>query len=115
MTSRGAGEAAEERAERYLKRQGFRTLQRNFRVKTGEIDLIMTRAELLIFVEVRLRNNPSHGSGAESVDHVKRRKIINTARWFLQRHGNSSWRSYRFDVVSISSGINWIPGAFTLD
>lgn len=115
MNTRSTGDAAEKLAEQYLWGQGFKTIQKNFRTRTGEIDLIMSDADLLVFVEVRMRNNPARGSGAESINAIKKRKIINTARWFIQRYGHSTWQRYRFDVVSVDDGINWIPGAFTLD
>jgi len=93
-------------------------VQRNFRARTGEIDLIMEQGSLLTFIEVRFRANPNYGSGADSISRSKQQKIINTAQMFLQKHsrkGARRWDEYRFDVVSIGNEINWIPGAFTLD
>ncbi len=114
MNTAETGRQAEAAAEYFLAQQGFSLLQRNFRTRTGEIDLIMTKGNLAIFVEVRYRANPQFGTGAESVSVSKQRKIIRTAQMFLQKHPNI-WEQYRFDVVSIGTSIDWIPGAFTLD
>ena len=115
MTTHSQGAEAERQAESFLASQGFSTLARNFRAKTGEIDLIVTSGDLLVFVEVRMRRNPGYGSGADSVTITKQRKIINTAKLFLQRQKQIHWQAFRFDVISISDSIDWIPGAFTLD
>ncbi len=113
--TRAAGSLAEEQAERFLADNGFRLVTRNYSAKTGEIDLIMSKGELLIFVEVRLRSHGGYGTGADSVTHHKQRRIINTAKRYLQSVQNPSWQSYRFDVISIGQTLDWIPGAFTLD
>ncbi|MBL6689088.1 MAG: YraN family protein [Pseudomonadales bacterium] len=118
MNSTVTGREAERTAELYLRQQGLQLVQRNYRARTGEIDLIMERGSLLAFVEVRYRGNPNYGSGADSISRSKQRKIINTAHLFLQKHCKNNdprWNEYRFDVVSIGNEINWIPGAFTLD
>ena len=114
MTRQEAGRPAEARAESHLlKNVGF-TVHRNYSGKTVEIDLIMEKKDLLVLVEVRLRQNSDYGSGADSVNYSKQTKIINTAKRYLQtfRH---KWESYRFDVVLIRKQIDWIPGAFTLE
>jgi len=121
VTTREAGRVAEARAEKFLRDQGFKLVARNFLAKTGEIDLIMSKSDMLVFVEVRMRNNGRYGTGAETVTKRKQLKIINTAHIFLQK--SAHWHSYRFDVVSIndsidksiSNAIDWIEGAFTLD
>ena len=114
MTTQEAGRRAEAIAEGYLVKEGFHTVDRNYAWRAGEIDLIMEKKNLLIFVEVRLRLNAGYGSGAESVTLSKQKKIINTAKRYLQTSGHQ-WESYRFDVISIGKQVDWIPGAFTLD
>ncbi|MGV0033697.1 MAG: YraN family protein [Candidatus Azotimanducaceae bacterium WSBS_2022_MAG_OTU7] len=114
MATQESGRQAEAQAENYLQKMGFSTVNRNYTWKTGEIDLIMEKDGLLVFVEVRLRRNPMYGSGADSVTRSKQSKIINTAKRYLQITGHK-WKSYRFDVVSIGKQIDWIPDAFTLD
>ncbi len=115
MNTQTAGRQAEAQAERFLASNGFRVVNRNYSAKTGEIDLIMSKDELLIFVEVRLRSHGGYGTGADSITLHKQRRIINTAKRFLQSAHNPPWQSYRFDVVSIGQTLDWIPGAFTLD
>ncbi|WP_410211374.1 YraN family protein [Aquirhabdus sp.] len=119
-----AGQYAEERALAFLKTQGFTLVVQNFHGKVGEIDLVMTKDKLLIFVEVRLRRPSRFGSAAESVTFAKQRKISKTAALFLQRF--SQYESYdcRFDVVTIEGNpalqdsampelkIDWLEGAF---
>ncbi len=114
MTTQEAGRRAEAIAEGYLVKEGFYTVDRNYAWRAGEIDLIMEKKNLLIFVEVRLRLNAGYGSGADSVTLSKQKKIINTAKRYLQTSGHQ-WESYRFDVISIGKQLDWIPGAFTLD
>lgn len=114
MTTQEAGRKAEAVAEGYLVAEGFYTVERNYAWKAGEIDLIMEKKNLLIFVEVRLRQSAGYGSGADSVTPPKQRKIINTAKRYLQTAGHR-WENYRFDVISIGKEVDWIPGAFTLD
>ena len=122
-----AGKAAEESAKKFLKKQGLKFITSNYRTRYGEIDLIMQQQDTLVFIEVRLRNNPHYGTGADSVTLPKQERIIHAARQYLQQEvaQPSPWKSYRFDVVSMMSGvsgasakeisIDWIPDAFTLD
>lgn len=69
----------------------------------------------MVFVEVRMRNNPNHGSGADSVDRTKRQRLVQTAKHFMSQHVLPPDLSFRFDVVSIDSKIDWIQDAFTLN
>ena len=111
------GNHAEDMACQYLLKQKMTLMQRNYRCRQGEIDLIMLDAEQLVFVEVRYRRNTKFGSGAETVDARKQRKLITAATHYLQKHDTSSTRTSRFDVISISatakeSKIQWIKDAF---
>ncbi|MDA0977620.1 MAG: YraN family protein [Proteobacteria bacterium] len=123
MSSLTTGQQAEREAEAFLRSEKFSIIERNFRTRYGEIDLIAEQGRLLVFVEVRMRNNPRFGSGADSVTPAKQRRIINSAEQFLKIHGTRRWDDYRFDVISMSdvsgehrgSDLDWIPGAFTLD
>lgn len=113
------GTAAENLACRYLQQAGLVLVTKNFRAKCGEIDLIMEQAELLIFIEVRLRNNSKYGSGLDSINWQKQQKIVNTAQLYLQKFPKQAQRPCRFDVVSIKQvssenpSIEWIKSAFT--
>lgn len=102
-------------AEQYLSQRGLRLLQRNFRCKLGEIDLIMADGETCVFVEVRYRRHASHGSALETVDYRKQQKLLRTAQFYLVRHGLLERCPSRFDVVAISgadNAIEWIRNAF---
>lgn len=106
------GEAAERLAERHLRAHGLVLRERNYRSPHGEIDLIMRDGETLVFVEVRQRSNPRFGSGVDSIDGRKQRRLRLTAEHYLQRQ--RSVPACRFDVVSLNGegDIHWIPGAF---
>ena len=114
---RQAGQAAEALARRHLEQQGLRLIETNYHCRTGEIDLIMEDRGAIVFIEVRLRNNPAFGSGAESVDWRKQGKLTATAQHYLQRHPRWAEQPARFDVISISGQgpegqIEWITNAF---
>ena len=107
----------EQLAESFLHGRGLKTLERNFRCRVGEIDLIMRDGQALVFTEVRYRANDRHGSGAESVSFTKQRRIIGAAQNFLRFRDHHPSQTCRFDVVSIGNDegrtlINWIRGAF---
>lgn len=106
-----AGREAEDRACALLRRRGLKLVTRNFRCRSGEIDLIMRDADTLVFVEVRLRRNPHFGAGADTVGTRKQARLIAAAQTYLQR--SASTAPCRFDVVSVSAnGLDWIPDAF---
>ncbi|MFT4798236.1 MAG: putative endonuclease [Candidatus Azotimanducaceae bacterium] len=115
MKTQQLGNAAEQAALDYLESNGLQCIDRNFSCKMGEIDLIMIDHSTLVFVEVRLRNNPHHGSGADSVTRTKMRKIIRTAEFYLTRNPIPENLDCRFDVISMDKKIDWIKSAFTLD
>jgi putative endonuclease len=119
-TSNQRGQLAEDQACQYLKAQGLKVLARNFRAKTGEIDIIMQEQDEIVFVEVRLRNNPHFSSAIESVDHFKQRKLIKTATYYLCQKNWLDKVNCRFDVIGISYAqtkvaIEWIKDAFPVD
>jgi len=107
----GKGAAGEELAARYLQQQGLRVLQRNFRVRGGEIDIICRDAATLVFVEVRCRSRSDFGAAAETIGVAKQRRITLAARHWLARHGEAPCR---FDCVVIDGGrLQWLRDAFT--
>ena len=110
-----AGAAAEQQALLHLQGAGLHLLQRNARFRTGEWDLVMTEGELLVFVEVRLRQNPRFGGPLASVDWRKQRKLQRAAALWLQRHPEHGRRRVRFDVVGYSHPAerpDWIKDAW---
>ena len=111
------GRRLEEAACRYLSDRGLRLVERNYRCRLGEIDLVMTDGVHLIFVEVRYRRSTRFGHAAESIVARKRRRVIMTARRYLQTHRQFHDVPARFDVVAITSGardvvFEWIKDAF---
>lgn len=109
------GQDKERLAERFLTQRGLELRARNHRCRFGEIDLVMTDGDTLVFVEVRYRKSARFGSAAETVDARKRQRLVKAARHYLQR--NPTMLPCRFDVVAIDGPdhINWIPHAFALD
>lgn len=96
------GREGEERAVSYLKNNGYRIIERNFKNKLGEIDVIARQEDCICFVEVRSRQGGlSHGDALESVGPLKQRRLSRLAVSFLKTR--DLWgQKARFDVVSVS-------------
>jgi putative endonuclease len=101
---------AERCAEAFLMRHDLALLQRNYRCRFGEIDLIMRDGVVVVFVEVRMRKSMVFGGAAASITPIKQQKLVRTARYYL-----SSLKSEppcRFDAVLLSGDdgveIDWI-------
>jgi len=114
---RAHGDAAEERACRHLEGVGFTIVERNFRTRVGEIDIVARQADLLVFVEVRSREDSDFGTPEETVTPAKRRRIVAAARRYLATVPSSSWREARFDVIAIegsgeAAALRHFPAAF---
>ena len=111
-----AGREAEESVCAYLGERGVRVVERNFRARGGEIDIIARDGDVLAFVEVRFREEDGHGLPEESVGPLKRRRIVAAARAYLATIPPDSWREARFDVAAVDGGgapvIRYYPGAF---
>jgi putative endonuclease len=116
-TTRERGQWAEQLAMRHLEQQGLRTITKNYLCRRGEIDLIMQRDSLLLFVEVRYRKHKKFGTAEESIDFRKQKRLGIAARHFLQTHPSHGQCACRFDVVIVngaagSTQIKWIQDAF---
>jgi putative endonuclease len=114
---RAQGDAAEERACRHLERSGFTIVERNYRMKGGEIDIVARKGDVLVFVEVRSLDSAEYGTPEESVTLAKRRRIVRAAREYLSNVPPSSWREARFDVIAIegsgaAAALRHFPAAF---
>jgi len=94
------GVNGEETALEVLMRAGYRVLERNYRCRQGEIDVVAEHGETLCFVEVRTRRLGALVDGRSSIDWRKRRKIAAAARSYCQRHRIGD-RPMRFDVVDV--------------
>ena len=111
------GQWAESLAERYLRSQGLRLWQRNYRIRGGECDLLMQDGNALVFVEVRYRRGEEYGKAVESITAIKRRRILLCANHYLSSHPAAHQCACRFDVVVISGDsqkprIEWLKDAF---
>lgn len=102
------GEAGESLACRHLETEGFAVLERNFRCRSGEVDVVARQGEVTVFVEVKERAGSSHGEGHEAVTFGKRRRIIRAARIYAASRGLTE-RPMRFDVISIDCTGNGSP------
>jgi putative endonuclease len=94
------GSAGEQIAAEYLLRSGYRLLARNYRAKSGEIDIIAHKSGIIAFVEVKTRRNTNFGSPAEAVTYSKQRRIIHTALCFLKATASSD-ANFRFDIIEV--------------
>src|SRR5258706_2374258 len=83
QSSKDAGEAAERAAEKFLRARDMVCVERNYRCRLGEIDLIMQDGAALVFVEVRMRKNGGFGGAAASIGRAKQRRIIAAAQHYL--------------------------------
>ena len=116
------GQWGEEKATAFLQQNGYRILARNYRVRTGELDLVAENDSFLAFVEVKTRKNDRFDAACASVTLAKQRKLITAAEaWLLEF---PTERQPRFDVVEIYAPqgitsewiqINHIENAFGLD
>ena len=110
------GDAGEKAAEEALLGDGYRLVARKHRCPRGEVDLVMERGELLVFVEVRTRATALFGGPEATVGAEKQRRIVRAARDFLARWRGPR-RGARFDVVAVldrpgTPQVTHIPDAF---
>jgi putative endonuclease len=102
MTSsrQALGRWGENLAASYLIRQGYQLIERNFRTSYGEVDLIVQKENLLVFVEVKTRSSDAFGLPEEAITPKKRQHLIAVAQAYLQKFPalNVDWR---IDVIAI--------------
>lgn len=94
------GELGERIAERWLRRQGWRVVQRRFRSGHRDIDLVIERDGMVAFVEVKARRGEEFGGPVQAVSWRKRKELERSALVWIDRHGREA-ESYRFDVVGV--------------
>lgn len=118
---RSTGLKGESRGAEHLKKMGFEILERNYRCKIGEIDIIVRREKRIHFVEVRTRTDSGKfGSPEESVDVRKRLKIVRVAQWYLKERKLTE-AAVSFSVLGVLMPIDnktefhWIENAFMAD
>lgn len=99
------GSFGEDRAAAWYRREGYEVLDRNWRCREGELDLVCRRGGTLVFSEVKTRSSLAFGHPAEAVTPAKQRKVRQVARlWMAER--DDQWRpaEIRFDVVAVLPG-----------
>jgi putative endonuclease len=97
------GDAGEDLACAHLRARGMKVLARNYRCRSGEIDVVADDRGTLVFVEVKERRGDAHGSAVEAVTPEKRRRVVRAARAYAATHGLSE-SPIRFDVLAIDWG-----------
>ena len=116
--SQQLGTRAERAAEQFLRGRGLAILQRNFRRRAGELDLVARDGDVLVIAEVRLRAGTACGGAAASIDACKQRRIVRAARQLLQRHPQYALLPVRFDALLVEEPdattprVTWIRHAF---
>lgn len=113
------GKKGEEAAVQYLKKNGYRILERNVRCRVGEIDVVASEGDTICFVEVKSRQSDDAGLPEYAVTKTKRRRMINAALFYLTRNRVQD-ADCRFDVLSIvmdgpGPQIELFKGAFVAD
>lgn len=102
ITAVSIGALGEEAAVKMLKKQGYKIIERNYKSKMGEIDIIARDGEYTCFVEVRMRKTNAFGTPADTIDKRKQRRIINTAKQYAVAKGIYD-TPMRFDAVVINA------------
>ena len=112
INKRKIGSCHEEQAAAFLKKQGLYIVERNFRCKSGEIDIIARDGRYLVFVEVKYRSTMTSGWASQAVDYHKQQRICKAAQFYLIRYGYGEVPC-RFDVVAVDGEkLQWIRNAF---
>ncbi len=115
MNKRNLGTEKEALASSFLTEQGYRIIEKNFRCRTAEIDLIAWDGHILSFVEVKYRSSSKCGDPLEAVNYRKQRRIYEAALFYIAKNGIKADTQVRFDVVSIlGNDISLIKNAFLI-
>lgn len=100
--TRGRGGVAEDDAVRYLRRRGYRIVERNVTTKAGEIDVVARDGETLCFVEVKARLTDRYGPAVAAVTPAKQRRLVRSASLYLMLRGLGDVPC-RFDVLGLDA------------
>lgn len=113
MNRTDTGKNYEKQAALFLEKQGFAVLQRNFRCRQGEVDIIGIHENCLVFVEVKYRAGSKSGMPEEAVGVQKQRKICRASDYFRLEHQEYRHLQVRYDVAAIlADKIKWYQNAF---
>jgi putative endonuclease len=112
------GQRAEDMATEFLRSKGLVIIERNFRRRLGELDIVARDGDVLVIAEVRFRASDRFGGAAASVDGRKQQRLVRAAMQLLQQRRDFSHVRIRFDVISVSQSgavgpeIEWLQHAF---
>jgi putative endonuclease len=106
------GARAEDLCADLLRGAGLLLIERNWRCRLGEIDLIAEDRGMLVFAEVRMRTGPGFGGAGESVTAAKRSRLLAAARLYLSRRPEALCRFDVFLVDGVTARVQWIRDAF---
>lgn len=117
LTRREKGKTVEQACATFLKKHNITIIRSNFYSKMGEIDLIGTEKDILIFFEIRYRRHSDYGDAIESVTVEKQHRIYKTALIFLMQNSKFKDYQYRFDIIGTYTYndqliFNWQKNAF---
>ena len=100
------------RAARWVKKRGYRLLERRYRARGGEIDLIARDGDAIVFIEVKARPDAPLGSGVEAENGDKRRRVRSASAAYLQQKGWNG-RPCRYDILEFTrAGVQYMENAF---
>lgn len=100
MSTKQTGNLGEDIACQYLKKHGYKILERNFRIRGGEIDIVCKDGEYLAFVEVKTRYSHEYGLPIESMTSWKIKALLKTALFYVRKI-NWEDKGYRLDLVTV--------------
>lgn len=104
--NRTLGDAGERLAERRLGDLGWRIIDRKWRVRSGEIDLVALDDDVLVFVEVKTRRGAVRGAAEEAIDEAKAERLLGLGEQYVSEHPEHADRIWRVDLIAITIGSN---------
>ena len=116
----GLGQRGETLGWNFLKKQGYALMEKNYRTRLGEIDVVARKDQTVVFIEIKTRRDTRFGLPEEAVDWRKRQKLSRLAESYLQEKGLED-QPVRFDILSITwdgmrePQFSLLEDAFTLD
>lgn len=113
MNKRRLGDMEEISAIAFLQNNGYKIVERNFRCKLGEIDIVAENDGYLVFLEVKYRSGLQYGNPAEAIGFKKQQTIYKVAQYYLMKHKVGDMTPVRFDaVIVVGDEISVIKNAF---
>jgi putative endonuclease len=110
---KAVGKDGEDLVSKSLETEGWELIARNWRTRRGEIDIIARERDTIVFIEVKTW---PHGQAADlelAIGSTKRKRIVETAKCFLNTHRQYNGMYMRFDVVLVDSGLHHLKDAFS--